>query len=1209
MVKFTGLKNNESDNMESQKVSLEECLANLLACIESMEKDPSSLKDPPCFSKLDSTYNALSTLKIHSEQFALIIADLPKRLKFYDQMFVSLQTKRKSGAFLDEYCCDSDIHSFIAFVAAEINMLMCIFSPVIQSKLIKNGSIQILGDMFFLKSISNALKLKILCFFRLLNWNQELEQLRAKLLAIIEDNANAELIQEYLLLLFDKNVVEPKLAPRNFFRIITGNRNLADSIREPSSNIQYNELFYKSIEFFHRHNLLGELITEFLNVIDNNHDSDWRQKKIAMYGLFALARDYLTELDDMVKTTIIKRIENALCNFSVNEYIVCQLIGVGGRSVHLLAILASFVDALQLSESDKDKIFKNIILKSKNEQIIRTILLSKKLSGYLIKEGESDAYFKGLYQDPLTLKETNEEIAGYLGFTIENDTSDSAPKNSGNEITEYENSDVVNNLDSLIQISRLSKQSYYPYPYHYLADKIIGYIYGQPMHYLSHAAFLEKLSGITITAFNFTIVIGLIRSIIVSAKCLTDEKQLNNVVRLALTLTLRLPNAFLQHNTFKYISDINTRFQIVPGLTLAAYRLPLLEFSDLSMSEPSDLLLLGQQAEEQQDFDLALRYYHKAEDLDYNYHYYAVIARALIYLRKAMPYTALDVLFNLKTDIHFDFEFYALIYNLTGRLGHVHDAVDIFHQINTVLPFYQKNILSFKTEIQLPKTHPLAAKFDALCQHIEATFANYVSHDKAIELVDIIQDSLVKLTIPRDILTYCLEIFSPIKNIESSEYSNEWKRILLNYLSFVFQEVASIDSDWQTAGAALSLQSQDKLKQYIVESEIHKVYSRISRKDCSVEQVIELLTTANVETLTVTEFVRRYGQDHRTKGGYALGYSEDIAQTYDIYCFLFGLVRWETAYQKHNLSYINDTKTPEFLDTISKENKPIVFFLPTGLSSSNHDDNYLGVTYRECQWLLENARDGNKNIKNVILVLNAYNYLPYHVLTEIKYFHKYGAVLRFNEIENRDFNEKVEIATAAARHFLTYVVDADKIQSTQQTFINNIEAYLSINIESIYFSIEDTVKSDASMSVDLKQKLVDCFKLILGNFCQSRDWNRFSFDLKDTVAAYQQNHSAVKCLAISFIAVLEDIDFLQYFIVMDQDVENSYRQYLGVLNFVSQLIDTSSTAQNVHASSGAAPVHSPTLLGASPQAFMAAPPPGTISSVPIPRGLNNTYGV
>lgn len=1025
--------------MLAQETILEECLKKLLGNIISMGKDASPLKDPKFISALRDAYNTLSTAEIDPQQFGMIIADLPKRLKFYNQIFITLQTKRKSGAFLDDYFGTSDIHSFIEFMDSEINGLIQILGlqPDIQSELIENGSIKILVEMFCLKSISDALKLKILSFFRLLNWNPEPEQLREKLLYIIEDNVNTQFIEECLLLLLDKNIIEPKLAPTNFFQIITKNIDLASEIKH-SCYRESSNILYKSIDFFYGHNQLVDLITIFLNVIDSNKDSDWQQKEIAMYGLFKISCDYLPDkLDSLVKKTVIERLKNGLSFFYVNEYKICQLIGSGGRPVHLITVLEKFINTVSISQSDKDKIFKDIIFNCKNEHLIQTILLSDELSNYLIKDVELDTYFRELLQDKLTLEETKVVINEYFGLTTENDYNDPKQEDCTNKLKEYKASDIEENLALLVNISCLSKQQY-QHSGHLAAVKTLNYICDKPMDYLSHSNFSAQLSTIAITEFNFTIAIDLIRFIIVTAKCLTNENELNNIVKLALELTIRLPNTFLQQKTFDYIDYINRRFSLVPESMLKDYYLKLLPPLDLLKSEmiegtrSSDLLLRGRQAEETKDFDLALRYYHKAENLDYNYRFYASIARALIYLRKAMPYTALEVLFDLSSDTYFfDLELNELIYNLTCQLGHIHDAVDIFNKINKVLPFYQKNILSFQAEIQLPKKHPLSAKFNEFYQKIETTILSDVTRDETIALGYSIQDHLTKLPISRDTLDFCFTIFSPIENIKSSNYPNEWRRILLNYLNFVFQEVASIDYHWQTAETVHFGQTENKLKQHIAESEIHEVYSRVFSEACSVEQILNFLTTENVDALTVTEFVRRYGHDSRIRNGYALGYSEDIAQTYDIYCFLFGLIRWEAAYHKHGISYVNNAKTPEFLDTISKTNKPIVFFLPTGLSRSNSDDD-LGVTYRECQWVLENIRGGNKNIKNVILVFDAYNYLPYHLLTEIKYFHKYGTVFQFNKIENRNFNKKVEIATTAARHFLTYVVDVDKIKSTQQ---------------------------------------------------------------------------------------------------------------------------------------------------------------------------------
>ncbi len=1000
----------------------EECLNSLKQNIALMENDRFSLKTAGQFARLNKDYQDLLAINMHPNQFAQFVKNLSSRLKFYERMLVTLNTQRRSGSFFDGCSAGGNSHSFAQYVQHEVQILFKNFyeKSYPQKKVIDSESIGILLNVFSLKSLPDDIKIYLLQFFNLLN-RSDIEPLKEKLLYLLHDHANTSVFEECLKFL----VIEDWIEPKDFFQSIAENLGLVLTINYQCLQDKKDNILYRSIKYFDNNDQLEVLSTLLLEVVCNTEERCWEQKEMAMYGLYKIFRDYEFTPDYLLSA--IRQLKDMLSHFFVNEYRVCRLIGAGGRSIHFLKLLKMLMDEVALDESNIHDIFKTIILSSKNESIIQVILSSRKLKGNLMEgDVELENYLEKVLEDPLTLQETKAAITTYLNLSLA-----SSPRQPMEQ--ELPSLHIEENLDLLVKISQLDQKEYEDKDHPNTAKQILQDIETYPLEYLSYCGFLIKMVDLKITEFNFSIAISLIRFIVVIVKKFEDVIKIPDFIQFILELTIRLPSVFLRNNTFQYICAINQRFNLVPDLNLVNYHLQLLDLNanpTASVNNTNDLILLAIKAEESGNFDLALRYYKKAKEINDGYCFYADLARVRIYLRKLMPFTALQVLNH--GAFSFDLELKELTYELEKSLGYISNAIETVREIAEMLPFYRRSILSFQAENQLMKQHPLSEKIKGLEEKIIEEMSNEeVTQEQVVALYHTIQNDLTDLLIPRDTLFFCFTTFSPIESIESTEYSNEWQRILLDYLNFVFCEIASIDYHWKIAKTVSMVKTNHTLNPHLEKSEIHQVYSRVFSSECSVENMANFLSSNQIETLTVIEFVRQYASNSNLRGGYALGYSEDIAQTYDIYCALFGLVRWESAYYEHNLSYVNNSNTPEFLEAISNTNKPIVFFLPAGLSSSNPDDQYLGVTYRECQWLLEKIQSGYPT-RQVILVLDAYDYLPYHLLTEIKYFYQHGIVFQFNAIKNRGFDEKIEIAHAAAQHFLTYVIDADQIESAQQ---------------------------------------------------------------------------------------------------------------------------------------------------------------------------------
>jgi len=131
-----------------------------------------------------------------------------------------------------------------------------------------------------------------------------------------------------------------------------------------------------------------------------------------------------------------------------------------------------------------------------------------------------------------------------------------------------------------------------------------------------------------------------------------------------------------------------------------------------------------------------------------------------------------------------------------------------------------------------------------------------------------------------------------------------------------------------------------------------------------VEEDLEVLSTALGERiLSAEEFMERRQE---LKGAYALGMSKHKG-VYEAICRVCGLKEWVSAYDE---KYMTAGRTAEFLDAITAEDKPIVFFVPPGVLTnalSNH-------TGKEMEWFLDAAREGRADaLKNVYFVFGAYD--------------------------------------------------------------------------------------------------------------------------------------------------------------------------------------------------------------------------------------------
>ncbi len=112
-------------------------------------------------------------------------------------------------------------------------------------------------------------------------------------------------------------------------------------------------------------------------------------------------------------------------------------------------------------------------------------------------------------------------------------------------------------------------------------------------------------------------------------------------------------------------------------------------------------------------------------------------------------------------------------------------------------------------------------------------------------------------------------------------------------------------------------------------------------------------------------------------GGYALGLTSvrddlGIKITDDVYPALAaakGIEDWPAAYRRMGLPQNDPDSVRKFMEAITRENKPIVMFVPKGLKSYK---NKSWATKFELKWLMENP----ERMKNVHFVFGAYDTFP-----------------------------------------------------------------------------------------------------------------------------------------------------------------------------------------------------------------------------------------
>jgi len=413
---------------------------------------------------------------------------------------------------------------------------------------------------------------------------------------------------------------------------------------------------------------------------------------------------------------------------------------------------------------------------------------------------------------------------------------------------------------------------------------------------------------------------------------------------------------------------------------------------------------------------------------------------------------------------------YLLAMELSVKLHYkVHDlenAREAYNNVVNKFPYYYGMSRKVTEELNanIPATHVDSvhqAEFDAISSIL------LTADDEALDdafFVEILA-RLEKVT-PEDTLKATLLWYdSPL--IRTSEYPNEKRRFLRDLLRAILEKTASHETQAAYALTQKTKARNANLLEQIHESKFSQVYSHVHKVSITDEELLKKLQE-KCSVMTISDFIETYAGTNKLDRGYALGISDDMAATYTVFPFLFKLYRWEAAYGKHKI-WDTEKHTAKFFDAIISDNKPIVFFVPTNIGD---DENRGGVTYDEVKWLMRHIHAAEK-LKNIILVFDAYNYLPFHILNR-----KLG-----NEVL------QAEPSLQEVKKFLMeYVLPAKKvIPFHYETSPDQLHDFITEHTQLAIFGelirfIQFNSKSDTNESKDIKLRNLKIFYSVITRY-------------------------------------------------------------------------------------------------------------------------------
>lgn len=546
------------------------------------------------------------------------------------------------------------------------------------------------------------------------------------------------------------------------------------------------------------------------------------------------------------------------------------------------------------------------------------------------------------------------------------------------------------------------------------------------------------------------------------------------------------------------------------------------------------------------EFNLAEQQY---PDTDYSQiHYY----RALAYIEQNQLD---DAVANLRDAIQ-SYPYFLVVHEKLAevyyRLHHIRRAREIINDIREFKPEYTgfrseevEDWLATRADNYSLVYFPRQTELDALYSFVA---------DNTDDIQDHIQEVLERaVTIFSEVNVnkvaaeygFCAEELSEIL------YTSEKRRYVMQFIQALL-----LRTFWQEYHNGYRVISDERARQSDLqrlakESQIVNIFREVGVPN--VDDVDSMLHTIKQHCLGahgVFDFLRLYVANPWLRGGYALGATNDIGSTYSVFTRLFDLQRWETVYGQHWLYDTCNSRPPDtsygvyqildsnhhtdqFFQLITKENKPIIFFVPTNMGVKKNSN---GVTYGELAWVAQAIKQGrNDLLKNIMIVFDAYNYLPLHMLREGNTNRSDVSALVIDD----------QLLTAVTHFLATHVV--------AKTARNDFFRIIQENLQQDHAkAIHGEILTELILIVhynsrwqpennEAKQALLTDVKNIVDTLFDRRDPVGFFVSLERRLQQLDLNHpyaSCDVCHCVQFILkLLTDADYVTYVNAGNQAVD------------------------------------------------------------------------
>lgn len=549
------------------------------------------------------------------------------------------------------------------------------------------------------------------------------------------------------------------------------------------------------------------------------------------------------------------------------------------------------------------------------------------------------------------------------------------------------------------------------------------------------------------------------------------------------------------------------------------------------------LLAMEQSLSAIKEFALAEKQY---PDFDYSQiHYY----RALAYIKQDRLD---DAVTNLRDAIHHYPCFFAAHEKLAEvyyRLHHVRQARAVIDDIREFKPGYRGFRSDDVEQWLATRVGNYSLTYFPRQTELDALYAFVV--DNADDIQQHVDDLLVRavaifgqVTVDKIAAVYgfCAEELSDIL------YVSEKRRYVMHFIQALL-----LQTFWQEYHNGYRVITderarQNDLQRLATESQILNIFREVGVPGINdVDSMLHVVNQHCHSVHGVFNFLRLFAADQWLAGGFALGATNDVGSTYSVFTRLFGLQRWETVYGQHWLcdscndrvegtSYGNyqildsDHHTDRFFKLVVQANKPIVFFVPTNMGAK---ENINGVTYGELAWVAQAIKKGYDDLlKNIIIVFDAYNYLPLHMLREAN----------INKIDVSKLVVDDQLLTAVTDFIATRVVaETDRVDFVRHVQENlqqdNADAVRGEILTELILIVGYNSRCQSTNTV-AKPALLDAVKAMVDTLFAARDPTGFFTALERYLQQLNLNQpDAVDdvCHCVQFVqTLLSDADYVPY---------------------------------------------------------------------------------